>query len=241
MIILPAIDIKDKTCVRLVKGDYATAHQVAESPYETADSFREAGAAWIHMVDLDGAKDGRPVNEEIFEKVAGESGLKVEVGGGIRSMDTIERFLEKGISRVIFGSVAVKDPSLVKEAVCKFGDKIAVGIDARNGMVATEGWLEKSDVTYLDLARAMEDAGVKTIIYTDISRDGTLSGVNTEQLGKLNEAVSCDIIASGGVRSIQDILDCKKLNLYGCICGKAVYTGALDLALAIEMAGEQTC
>ena len=177
MIILPAIDIKDKTCVRLVKGDYATAHQVAESPYETADSFREAGAAWIHMVDLDGAKDGRPVNEEIFEKVAGESGLKVEVGGGIRSMDTIERFLEKGISL-----------SLIH-----------------------------------------------------ISRVGTLSGVNTEQLGKLNEAVSCDIIASGGVRSIQDILDCKKLNLYGCICGKAVYTGALDLALAIEKAGEQTC
>ena len=163
MIILPAIDIKDKTCVRLVKGDYATAHQVAESPYDTAASFRAAGASWIHMVDLDGAKDGRPVNEEIFERVARESGLKVEVGGGIRSMETIERFLEKGISRVILGSVAVKDPSLVKEAVREFGEKIAVGIDAKNGMVATEGWLKKSDVTYLDLAQAMEEAGVRTL------------------------------------------------------------------------------
>ena len=231
MIILPAIDIKDKTCVRLVKGDYATAHQVAESPYDTAASFRAAGASWIHMVDLDGAKDGRPV----------KSGLKVEVGGGIRSMETIERFLEKGISRVILGSVAVKDPSLVKEAVREFGEKIAVGIDAKNGMVATEGWLKKSDVTYLDLAQAMEEAGVRTIIYTDISRDGTLTGVNTEQLGKLNERVSCRIIASGGVSSIQDITDCKKLDLYGCICGKAVYTGALDLCEPVEKAGEQSC
>lgn len=193
MIILPAIDIKDKRCVRLVKGDYATAHQVAESPYDTAASFRAAGASWIHMVDLDGAKDGRPVNEAIFERVAKESGLKVEVGGGIRSMETIERFLEKGISRVILGSVAVKDPSLVKEAVREFGEKIAVGIDAKNGMAATEGWLQKSDVTYLDLAQAMEEAGVRTIIYTDISRDGTLTGVNTEQLGRLNERVSCKI------------------------------------------------
>lgn len=241
MIILPAIDIKDGRCVRLIKGDYSTAHQVADSPYDTADSFREAGAAWIHMVDLDGAKDGRPVNEAIFEKVAKESGLKVEVGGGIRSMETIERFLEKGISRVILGSVAVKNPALVKEAVREFGEKIAVGIDAKNGMVATEGWLEKSDVTYLDLAKAMEDAGVRTIIYTDISRDGTLTGVNTEQLGKLNEAVSCQIIASGGVRSIQDIMDCRELDLYGCICGKAVYTGALDLRGAVEKAGEQIC
>lgn len=241
MIILPAIDIKDKTCVRLVKGDYATAHQVAESPYDTAASFRTAGAAWIHMVDLDGAKDGRPVNEEIFERTAKESGLKVEVGGGIRSMETIERFLDKGISRVILGSAAVKSPSLVKEAVREFGEKIAVGIDAKNGIVATEGWLKKSDVTYLDLAQAVEDAGVRTIIYTDISRDGTLTGVNTEQLGRLNERVSCRIIASGGVRSIQDIIDCKNLDLYGCICGKAVYTGALDLCEAIEKAGEQSC
>lgn len=241
MIILPAIDIKDGKCVRLVKGDYATAHQVAESPYDTAAAFRAAGAAWIHMVDLDGAKEGKPVNTEIFERVAKESGLKVEVGGGIRNMKTIEQFLEKGISRVILGSVAVKNPDLVKEAVKEFGEKIAVGIDAKNGMVATEGWLEKSDVTYTDLALAMEDAGVRTIIYTDISRDGTLTGVNTEQLGNLNRTVSCNIIASGGVSSIVDIENCIDLNLYGCICGKAVYTGALNLAEAIGKAGEQIC
>ncbi len=241
MIILPAIDIKDGKCVRLVKGDYATAHQVAESPYDTAAAFRAAGAAWIHMVDLDGAKEGKPVNTEIFERVAKESGLKVEVGGGIRHMKTIEQFLEKGISRVILGSVAVKNPDLVKEAVKEFGEKIAVGIDAKNGMVATEGWLEKSDVTYTDLALAMEDAGVRTIIYTDISRDGTLTGVNTEQLGNLNRTVSCNIIASGGVSSIVDIENCINLNLYGCICGKAVYTGALNLMEAIGKAGEQIC
>lgn len=241
MIILPAIDIKDGKCVRLVKGDYATAHQVAESPYDTAAAFRAAGAAWIHMVDLDGAKEGKPVNTEIFERVAKESGLKVEVGGGIRHMKTIEQFLEKGISRVILGSVAVKNPDLVKEAVKEFGEKIAVGIDAKNGMVATEGWLEKSDVTYTDLALAMEDAGMRTIIYTDISRDGTLTGVNTEQLGNLNRTVSCNIIASGGVSSIVDIENCIDLNLYGCICGKAVYTGALNLMEAIGKAGEQIC
>ena len=241
MIILPAIDIKDGKCVRLVKGDYATAHQVAESPYDTAAAFRAAGAAWIHMVDLDGAKEGKPVNTEIFERVAKESGLKVEVGGGIRHMKTIEQFLEKGISRVILGSVAVKNPDLVKEAVKEFGEKIAVGIDAKNGMVATEGWLEKSDVTYTDLALAMEDAGVRTIIYTDISRDGTLTGVNTEQLGNLNRTVSCNIIASGGVSSIVDIENCIDLNLYGCICGKAVYTGDLNLMEAIGKAGEQIC
>ena len=241
MIILPAIDIKDGKCVRLVKGDYATAHQVAESPYDTAAAFRAAGAAWIHMVDLDGAKEGKPVNTEIFERVAKESGLKVEVGGGIRHMKTIEQFLEKGISRVILGSVAVKNPDLVKEAVKEFGEKIAVGIDAKNGMVATEGWLEKSDVTYTDLALAMEDAGVRTIIYTDISRDGTLTGVNTEQLGNLNRTVSCNIIASGGVSSIVDIENCIDLKLYGCICGKAVYTGALNLMEAIGKAGEQIC
>lgn len=156
-------------------------------------------------------------------------------------MKTIEQFLEKGISRVILGSVAVKNPDLVKEAVKEFGEKIAVGIDAKNGMVATEGWLEKSDVTYTDLALAMEDAGVRTIIYTDISRDGTLTGVNTEQLGNLNRTVSCNIIASGGVSSIVDIENCIDLNLYGCICGKAVYTGALNLMEAIGKAGEQIC
>lgn len=238
MIILPAIDIKDKTCVRLVKGDYGTAYKVAEDPYETAGTFAQAGAQWIHMVDLNGAKDACPVNQEIFLKVAKESGLKVEVGGGIRDMKTIEWYLTSGISRVILGSVAVKNPDLVKEAVKEFGDKIAVGIDARNGMVATEGWLESSSVSYLELGMAMEQAGVKTIIYTDISRDGTLGGVNLEQLEHLNDTVSCNIIASGGVSSIADITACRDIGLYGCICGKSIYAGTLDLREAIEKAGE---
>ena len=231
MIILPAIDMKDKACVRLVKGDYNTACKVAEDPFETAEAFARAGAKWIHMVDLNGAKEACPVNQDIFVKVAAESGMKVELGGGIRDMKTIEWYLSQEISRIILGSAAVK------EAVKEFGSRIAVGIDARNGMVATEGWLESSSVHYLELAMEMEQAGVKTIIYTDISRDGTLEGVNLEQLEHLNHTVSCNIIASGGVRSLEDIKACQDLGLYGCICGKALYSGNLDLKEAIEKAG----
>lgn len=241
MIILPAIDIKDGKCVRLRKGEFDTAEQVAASPYDTADSFRQAGAAWIHMVDLDGAKDAKPVNSEIFCKVAAQSGLKVELGGGIRRMDTIEYYLQQGIARIILGSVAVKNPALVKEAVQHFGGQIAVGIDAKQGMVATEGWLDTSNVNYIEMAKMMEAVGVQTIIYTDISKDGMLSGVNGEQLDAINQAVSCNIIASGGVKSIADIELCKQLGLYGVICGKSIYSGSLDLAEAVAKAGVQTC
>ncbi len=241
MIILPAIDIKDGKCVRLRKGEFDTAEQVAASPYDTADSFRQAGAAWIHMVDLDGAKDAKPMNSEIFCKVAAQSGLKVELGGGIRRMDTIEYYLQQGIARIILGSVAVKNPALVKEAVQHFGGQIAVGIDAKQGMVATEGWLDTSNVNYIEMAKMMEAVGVQTIIYTDISKDGMLSGVNGEQLDAVNQAVSCNIIASGGVKSIADIELCKQLGLYGVICGKSIYSGSLDLAEAVAKAGVQTC
>ncbi len=241
MIILPAIDIKDGKCVRLRKGEFDTAEQVAASPYDTADSFRQAGAAWIHMVDLDGAKDAKPVNWEIFCKVAAQSGLKVELGGGIRRMDTIEMYLERGIARIILGSVAVKNPALVKEAVQHFGEQIAVGIDAKQGMVATEGWLDTSNVNYIEMAKMMEAVGVQTIIYTDISKDGMLSGVNGQQLDAINQAVSCNIIASGGVKSLADIELCRQLGLYGVICGKSIYSGSLDLAEAIAKAGAQTC
>ena len=241
MIILPAIDIKDGKCVRLRKGEFDTAEQVAASPYDTAASFRQAGAAWIHMVDLDGAKDAKPVNSEIFCKVAAQSGLKVELGGGIRRMDTIEYYLQQGIERIILGSVAVKNPALVKEAVQHFGGQIAVGIDAKQGMVATEGWLDTSNVNYIEMAKMMEAVGVQTIIYTDISKDGMLSGVNGEQLDAINQAVSCNIIASGGVKSIADIELCKQLGLYGVICGKSIYSGSLDLAEAVAKAGVQTC
>lgn len=238
MIILPAIDIKDGKCVRLRKGEFDTAEKVAENPYDTARSFRSAGAEWIHMVDLDGAKDARPVNAEIFCKVAAESGLKVELGGGIRSMETIEYYLERGISRIILGSVAVKNPALVKEAVQHFGGQIAVGIDAKNEMVATEGWLDTSNVHYIEMAKMMEAVGVQTIIYTDISKDGMLSGVNGEQLDAINRAVSCGIIASGGVKSIADIELCKQMQLYGVICGKSIYSGSLDLAEAVRISRE---
>lgn len=241
MIILPAIDIKDGECVRLRKGEFDTAEKVAANPYDTADSFRQAGAAWIHMVDLDGAKDAKPVNSEIFCKVAVQSGLKVELGGGIRRMDTIEYYLQQGIARIILGSVAVKNPALVKEAVQHFGGQIAVGIDAKQGMVATEGWLDTSNVNYIEMAKMMEAVGVQTIIYTDISKDGMLSGVNGEQLDAINQAVSCNIIASGGVKAIADIALCKQLGLYGVICGKSIYSGSLDLAEAIAKAGVQAC
>ena len=207
MIVLPAIDIKDKTCVRLLKGDYGTAQKVAEDPFETARKFAREGAKWVHMVDLNGAKDAYPVNRDIFLRIAKETGMNTELGGGIRDMKTIESYLEEGI-------------------------------DARDGMVATEGWMETSAVCYLELAMAMEQMGVKTLIYTDISRDGTLTGVNLDHLEQLNDAVSCRVIASGGVRSIEDIENCAKLGLYGCICGKSIYSGAINLKEAIEKAGE---
>lgn len=239
MLIFPAIDIKDGNCVRLFKGDFSTVEKVASDYLETACSFEADGAKWIHMVDLDGAKEGRPVNTKIYTDVAEKTGLKVELGGGIRSLETIREYLEMGITRVILGSVALKDPKLVSDAVEKFGsEKIVVGIDAMNGMVATEGWLESSDVNYIDLAQKMIGVGVKYFIFTDISKDGTLSGVNREQLSALNEAVKgrADIVASGGVHTMDDIIACKEMGLYGTICGKSIYKGTLDLREAVEYA-----
>lgn len=237
MVILPAIDIKDGNCVRLLKGDFATVHKVAESYMDIARSFKEAGASWIHTVDLDGAKEGKPVNGDIFLDIAENTDLKVEVGGGIRSLDTVECYISRGISRVIFGSVALKNPQIVTDAVKEYGEKIAVGIDAKNGIVAAEGWLESSQVNYIDLALEMIKAGVKNIIFTDISKDGTLSGVNAEQLSAIKNAAGdrCNIIASGGVHNIDDIKVCKKMGLYGAICGKSIYSGTLDLKEAIEI------
>lgn len=236
MFILPAIDIHKGQCVRLVQGDYATAAKVAEDPLETAIKFEAAGAKWIHMVDLDGAKAGYPVNTEIYRNIAENTNLKVEVGGGIRSMETIRAYLDLGISRVILGSAALKNPQLVADAIAEFGsEKIVVGIDAKNEMVATEGWLETSDVHYIDLAHKMIAMGVRYLIFTDISKDGTLSGVNAQQLAALAKATAgqCNIIASGGVHTMEDILICRDMGLYGTICGKSIYQGTLDLAEAI--------
>lgn len=241
MFILPAIDIHKGQCVRLTQGDYATAQQVAEDPLTTAKSFEAAGARWIHMVDLDGAKEGKPVNSAIYTAVAKHTSLKVELGGGIRNMETIGAYLDMGISRVILGSAALKNPQLVKDAVAKFGSEaIAVGIDAKNGMVATEGWLETSDVRDVDLAKEMIATGVRYFIVTDIAKDGTLTGVNTQQLAMLarETAGQCNLIASGGVHTIEDIVACKQLGLYGTICGKSIYQGTLSLHDALKVAHE---
>lgn len=235
MVILPAVDIMDGKPVRLYKGDFSTAHQVAEGALKTALDFEKAGAEWIHMVDLDGSLMKKRVNEKIFLSVAENTALKVEVGGGIRTMQDIDFYMSSGISRVILGSVALKDPELVKKAVNAYGDKIAVGIDAKNGYAAAEGWTQTSDIYFTDLAKKMEQCGVKTIIYTDISKDGTLSGPNLEQLDEINSAVSCNIIASGGVTVIDDIKALKSLGLYGAICGKSIYSGSLDLKQALEV------
>lgn len=236
MIIFPAIDIKNGQCVRLYQGNFESAEQVSENYMETALKFKEEGAEWIHMVDLDGAKNACPENKEIFLHVAKETGLHVELGGGIRNMETVDYYLGNGISRVILGSSAIKDPFFVKKAVEKYGDQIAVGIDSYQEKVAVEGWLQKSETHYIDLAIEMQNIGVKYIIFTDISKDGTLTGPNIQQLNCLNQAVSCQIIASGGIHTIQDIQVCKDNNLYGVICGKSLYQNTLSLKEAVAVA-----
>ncbi|MDR3314709.1 MAG: 1-(5-phosphoribosyl)-5-[(5-phosphoribosylamino)methylideneamino]imidazole-4-carboxamide isomerase [Oscillospiraceae bacterium] len=237
MIILPAIDIKGGECVRLYRGEFATAERVAADYMQTALSFKAAGCAWIHMVDLDGAVQGQRVNANIFLEVARNSGLAVELGGGLRSMEDIAFYLEGGVSRVILGSAAIQNPALVRQAVQTYGsERIVVGIDAKEGIAAAGGWLESGGIHYLDLAGRMEEAGVQTIIFTDIGRDGMLSGPNLAQLTALQGAVGCRIIASGGVTDIQDIHALRSAGLYGAICGRSIYAGTLDLQEAVAAA-----
>lgn len=233
MIIFPAIDIMDGKPVRLLRGNFDTAEQVAEDVLTTAKQFARVGCTWVHMVDLDGSLQKKPVNAEPILQVVEQTPLKVEVGGGIRTMEDIAFYLDRGVDRVILGSVALKNPELVQQAVDAYGDKIAVGIDAKQGMVATEGWTEDSKMDFIDLAKAMEKMGVATIIYTDIGRDGTLSGPDVQGLDRLNKAVSCNVIASGGVTTITDILVMKDKKMYGTICGKCIYKKTLDLREAV--------
>lgn len=233
MIIFPAIDIMDGKPVRLLRGDFATAEQVAEDVLTTAKQFARVGCTWVHMVDLDGSLQKKPVNTDPILQVVEHTPLKVEVGGGIRIMEDIAFYLDRGVDRVILGSVALKNPELVRQAVDVYGDKIAVGIDAKHGMVATEGWTEDSQMDFIELAKAMEKMGVATIIYTDIGRDGTLSGPDVQGLDRLNKAVSCNVIASGGVTTITDILVMKDKKMYGTICGKCIYKKTLDLREAV--------
>lgn len=236
MRVLPAIDLKDGQCVRLQKGDYGTAHKVAEDAVQTAGAFVAAGAELIHMVDLDGAKDGSHANYHVVKRVIEQTGAAVELGGGIRRMQDVEAALALGVSRVIIGSAAVQNPLFVQQAVAEYGGRIAVGVDALAGSVRTEGWIKDSGQDYIAFARLMESYGVKTIIFTDIDKDGMLGGPNFEQLGALRRAVGCAIVASGGVSTIEDVARLRDAGIDEAIAGKAVYTGALDLRAAIEEA-----
>lgn len=236
MIVIPAIDLKDGQCVRLQKGDYDTVHKVAEDAVETARRFLAAGARMIHMVDLDAAKDGERMNYGVVGRVIREIGAAVELGGGIRSMQDIERVLALGVQRVIIGSAAVRNPPFVVEAVKAYGDRIVIGVDAKSETVRTDGWLGDSGENYIAFAERMESYGVKNIIFTDIDKDGMLAGPNFDQLAALRASVSCKLVASGGVSTVQDILRLKKLGIEGAIAGRAVYTGTLDLAAAIREA-----
>ena len=239
MIILPAIDLKDGKVVRLYQGDFATVHQVARDPLDTARAFYAAGARQIHMVDLDGAKDGARKNAALVEAVA-RLGLKVELGGGIRSMADLEAVFALGVYRAVIGSAAVSDPDFVARAVERYGpDRIAVGIDAKDGRVRTAGWVADSGLDYLDFSREMEGIGVRHIIFTDIDTDGTLQGPPLDSLRRLSQAVSCRITASGGVACNGDILALKELGVWGAIVGKAYYAGTIDLAQAVKDGGEQ--
>lgn len=231
MQILPAIDIKDGQAVRLFKGDFNQKTVVNPDVLEQGKTFAEAGIQFIHVVDLDGALDGRATNRDLIAKLKKESGLGVEVGGGIRTLEQIEDYLAVGIDRVIIGSMAVKKPDFVRAALEKFGsDKIVVGIDAKAGMVATEGWLETSDVDYISLAKAMEKIGVTLFVYTDVDRDGTLTGPNFEHYERLvAELTTAQVIASGGIAEQADLAKLEKIGVAGTIVGKAYYNGNISL------------
>lgn len=236
MIILPAIDLLDRKAVRLLKGDYNQVTVYSDSPLEVAEKFKSLGATHIHMVDLDGAKYGTAPNMDIVAEVAEKTGLFIEIGGGIRSMETVKKYIDAGISRVILGTAAICDEDFLKEAVKAYGEKIAVGADVKDGKIAVKGWLEQSDVTLDEFFLKMQDLGVKNIICTDISRDGAMRGTNLELYRELSAKYSLDITASGGVSSIEDVKRLREMNLYGAIIGKAYYTGAVDLEEAIEVA-----
>ena len=236
MIIFPAIDLYDGKAVRLYKGDYQNMTVYSENPLEVAKEFESCGATHIHMVDLEGAKDGTTPNLSIVREVAEKTSLFVEIGGGIRSMETVEAYLSAGVSRVILGTAALTDESFLKKAVEAYGDKIAVGADVRDSYIAIKGWLETSECTLEAFLSKMQEIGVKTVICTDISRDGAMRGTNLELYSKLSKNFGMDIVASGGVSTLSDVEALRAMDLYGAIIGKAYYTGAIDLRRAIEVA-----
>lgn len=236
MILFPAIDMYDKKAVRLVKGDYQNMTVYSDNPLAVAEDFAACGATHIHMVDLEGAKDGTTPNLDVVEQIAAKTGLFVEIGGGIRTMETAKRYLESGVSRVILGTAAVNDERFLYEAVQRYGEKIAVGADVKDGVIAIKGWLEKSALTLDTFLEKMQVIGIRNVICTDISRDGAMRGANLELYRELSEKYKMDITASGGVSSIADVTALRQMNLYGAIIGKAYYTGAIDLREALAAA-----
>jgi phosphoribosylformimino-5-aminoimidazole carboxamide ribotide isomerase len=238
MNIIPAIDLIDGKAVRLQKGDYNKVTVYSEYPEKVAKYFYDCGARYLHVVDLDGAKSGKADNFEVIKKIVDASGLSVEVGGGIRNMEMVKTYVEAGVDRIILGTAALTDPEFLKEAVEKYGDKITVGVDIKDGMVAIKGWTEVSSVSCEDFCRQLEDLGVSSVICTDISKDGMMSGTNLELYKNLNRDFSINFVASGGVSTLEDIKSLKEMNLFGAILGKALYTGAIDLKDAIKAAGE---
>ena len=236
MILYPAIDLYDGKAVRLYKGDYAQMTVYSENPAEVAKDFAAAGASHIHLVDLEGAKKGSPANLETISKIIEAANLFVEVGGGIRSLETVEQYLAIGVDRVILGTAAVTDPEFLEAALARYGEKIAVGVDLKDGYVAIKGWTETSGLTAEAFFAKMEALGVKTVICTDISRDGAMKGTNRELYRELSGKFAIDLIASGGVSTLEDVQALAEMNLHGAIIGKAYYIGAIDLKTAIEVA-----
>lgn len=236
MLIFPAIDLYDKKAVRLLKGDYAQMTVYSDDPVSIALDFKNKGAEWIHIVDLEGAKDGTTPNLDVVCDIKKKSGLKCEIGGGIRTMEKIKTYIDAGLDRVILGTAAVTEPGFALQAVKEYGDKIAVGVDIKDGCVALKGWVEKSELDAFDFCEEMESIGVKTIICTDISKDGAMQGTNRELYSQLKARFKVQITASGGVSTIDDIIALREKELYGAIIGKAYYTKAIDLAQAIEVA-----
>ena len=236
MYIFPAIDLYEGKAVRLFKGDYDKMTVYSDTPWLIAKAFKEAGASHIHLVDLEGARDGSTPNLETIKKIIKETDFFTEVGGGIRNMDTVRAYLESGVDRVILGTAAVENEAFVKEATAEYGDRIAVGADIKDGKIAIKGWTEKSELDAMDFCERMQKIGVRTVICTDISKDGAMMGTNHELYRAMSEKLSMQIIASGGVSSMDDVRRLAALDIYGAIIGKAYYTGAIDLKEAVEVA-----